>query len=167
MNAANLFQQSGAKISDCGLYRYRLWRTWDEDKPPLVFVMLNPSTADADKDDPTIRRCMGFARRLGHGGIVVCNLFAYRATAPEVLSTVADPVGPMNDEEIVVACMARRVVAAWGAEPFARKRAADVTRRLKDAGVALYCLGVTKEGCPRHPLYVKGDALLIPLEAQP
>lgn len=91
---------AGAEISSCGLYRYVLWRRWDKSKPRLVYIMLNPSTADASSDDATIRVCCGRARRMGFGGIRVLNLFAFRATKPADLWKAADPVGPENDHKI-------------------------------------------------------------------
>lgn len=86
----------GAIISGCGKYRYSLWRTWDKKLPKVMFIMLNPSTADAYEDDPTIRRCINFAKSWGYGGIVVGNLFAYRATNPKKLILIDDPSGSAN-----------------------------------------------------------------------
>jgi hypothetical protein len=84
----------GALLSECGQYRYRLWRLWDALAPVMVWVLLNPSTADADTDDPTVRKCVGFARAHRYGGVVLVNLFAWRATDPKQLRIVNDPVGP-------------------------------------------------------------------------
>jgi hypothetical protein len=108
----------GAALSACGRYRYTLWRIWDEARPPALFVMLNPSTADADVDDPTIRRCMRFARDLGYGGLLVGNLYAYRATNPDELDVVDAPIGRGN-QTALYALVARAgiVIAAWGAKP--------------------------------------------------
>ena len=86
--------EAGALLSSCGTYRYRLWRYWHTEREPLIFIMLNPSTADAMQDDPTIRKCIGFAKRLGFGGIEVVNLFAYRATDPRDLRANGYQVGP-------------------------------------------------------------------------
>ena len=153
-----------ARISACGKYRYRLTRYWGPE-PMLPFVMLNPSTADADIDDPTIRRCMTFARREGAGGIVVSNLFALRATDPKELKLVNDPAGIGNRDalqEIAGDAKAYNVplVCAWGAHGtiLSTYSACDELRR---EGARLVCLGKTKEGFPRHPLYVRGDAPLI------
>jgi hypothetical protein len=148
-----------ATISTCGRYRYRLWRTWD-DQPYLPFIMLNPSTADAENDDPTIRRCMGFARDGGFGGIVVVNLFAFRATSPDDMKRAVDPVGRGNNEHIkdILSQAADNdvpVLAAWGTHGIYRNQDA-VVRRLADR--PLWCLGKTKDGHPRHPLYVRSDA---------
>lgn len=152
--------QSHAGFSPCRRYRYTLSRTWDAASPPLVFIGLNPSTADETTDDPTIRRCIGFARRDGFGGIVMLNLFALRSTDPAALSDASDPVGPWNDDQIFAACKGRTVVAAWGVHGTLRGRDKVVRRLL--AGVDLRCLGRTKEGNPRHPLYLRADA---PLQA--
>lgn len=159
---------SDALISDCGRYRYWLARSWS-DEPRVVFVMLNPSTADARLDDPTIRRCLGFARTWGAGGLVVVNLFALRATNPAALLAVADPVGPDNDAHLIGhagGCALNdpplAVVAAWGAKGTHLGRDRRVVTMLRARGVHLQCLGKTAEAHPRHPLYVRGDAPLVP-----
>lgn len=144
-----------AELSDCGEYRYRLSRVWDEAKKPLTFIMLNPSTADAEVDDPTIRRCMGFAEREKAGGIVVVNLYGFRATKPFDLFQATDPIGPANDRHIQRAVkQAKSVVCAWGANA-PRNRVAYV-RALLDRQ-QLHCLGTTNAGAPRHPLYLRRD----------
>ena len=149
----------GAVFSRDGRYRYRLWRRWKRSLPVVAFVMLNPSTADAQRDDPTIRRCIGFARRWGYGGIEVVNLFALRATQPRALQLAADPVGPRNAEHLARAARrAAAVVAAWGADPAVGVRGAEIERRLSRR---LRCLGVTRSGAPRHPLYARGAANLV------
>lgn len=135
-----------------GRYRYLLWRRW-ADADSLLFIMLNPSTADAAQDDPTIRRCIGFARAWGFGGVEVVNLFAWRATLPRDLARARAPVGPHNDRAIVeAAARSRAVIAAWGVHGALRGREAEVARLL--ASTRLRCLGTTIEGAPRHPLYV-------------
>jgi len=155
--------RGGAVISPCGLYRYRLTRTWDRELRPAAFVMLNPSTADATVDDPTIRRCVGFAKREGCGGIVVVNLFALRSTDPAGLLAAADPVGPDNDRHIREAAeQCHPVIAAWGAHGDHDLRNLHVRDMLGEISVGVMCLGTTKGGHPRHPLYVKGDAPLVP-----
>lgn len=144
-------------------YRYLLTRTWDEGLPRVTWVMLNPSTADAFADDPTIRRCAAFARSWNAGGISVVNLFAFRATDPAELRRTADPVGDLNDEYVCRACRPpATVVAAWGAHGTAADRAAAVARMLAAAQVRLHCLGITRDGHPRHPLYVPASAVLQP-----
>lgn len=153
--------ERGAELSPCGRYRYRLWRRWGEGAP-LVWCMLNPSTADALEDDPTIRRCMGFARRDGHGGIEVANLFALRATDPSALAAADDPVGPLNNAILLgTARAAGTVVAAWGAHAAARERQHVALAYFVAVGARVLCLGATRGGEPRHPLYVRGDQPLV------
>ena len=153
--------RSDALISQCGRYRYWLTRTWDADKPPVCWVMLNPSTADASADDPTIRRCMAFARAWGAGGIVVVNLFALRATDPrELRAQPFNVIGPDNDWHILASTEGRRVIAAWGAHGGQSARDRRVMRLLEGRDVV--CLGVTKDGFPRHPLYVRRDMKPVP-----
>lgn len=147
-----------AVLSADGLYRYRLTRTWDEESPVLAWVMLNPSTADATADDPTIRRCVGFARTWGYGGIVVVNLFACRATDPEQIGRFADPIGPDNDAHLVDVARQHCTIAAWGASVphYWRHRPPAIVAQLQEADVALHHMGLTKNGSPRHPLYLAG-----------
>lgn len=162
MSINTLFPEaSGAVISECQHYRYALRRDWDSSRWPLTVIMLNPSTADASLDDPTIRRCIGFARAYLYGGLRVLNLFAFRATDPAVMKATADPVGPDNDRHIRAALADAKhtgadVVAAWGVHGVHMGRDAEVKAMAKAAGVTLTCLGTTKEGHPRHPLYVPG-----------
>jgi hypothetical protein len=148
---------NAATISDCGTYRYDLhrWINPGKDDHRLMFLMLNPSTADADRDDPTIRRCIRFARDWGFDRLVVTNLFALRATDPAELLKAPDPIGPGNDESIYRhAAKVDLVVAAWGAHPFAEDRADSVATVLHEHDVDLACLGTTLGGHPRHPLYI-------------
>jgi hypothetical protein len=151
-----------AVLSECGRYRYVLQRSlgsvlrWYR---PMLFIMLNPSTADASVDDPTIRRCIWFAKREGATHLTVVNLFALRATDPQELQRASDPIGPENDRHIgeqVEKHNGRPIVAAWGAHKFARNRAAEV--RLKFG--PFLCLGMTVNNCPKHPLYLKSDTPL-------
>ncbi len=144
-----------AVISEDGRYRYRLTRSWDDTLPRMTFVMLNPSTADAEVDDPTIRRCIGFAQREDCGALVVVNLYAFRATDPKIMLRAIDAVGPENDAYLADAFVSANgpVVAAWGANAD-RGRASHV-RKLAGA-TRLHHLGLTKDGHPRHPLYVPG-----------
>lgn len=151
--------QGSALLSPCGQYRYRLRRTslLIATKRAL-FVMLNPSTADASVDDPTIRRCKGFAREFDCERLDVVNLFAWRATDPKELARVHDPVGPDNDEHIRQAAgESDLVVCAWGASEVAHRRMRTVLDLLPRP---LYCLGVTKFGAPKHPLYVPASTPL-------
>lgn len=142
-----------ALLSGDGLYRYRLTRTWAEGKP-VNFLMLNPSIADASIDDPTIRRCIGFAKQWGYPGLIVTNLFAFRATDPRDLFRAEDPVGDENDVAILAAAMdASIVVAAWGAHQRARERARHVLHLLRKNIGPVYCIATTVSGLPVHPLY--------------
>ena len=137
-----------------GQYRYRLERWWGRTKAPMVFLMLNPSTADAEQDDATIRVCMGRARQENCGGIVVANLFAYRATQPADMKRAADPIGPLNDQHIreAISLPGAIVVAAWGADGRYAYRHSTVMALVRDAGCDLYAIAFTKDGDPRHPL---------------
>jgi hypothetical protein len=152
----------GALFDETGTYRYRLWRQWDDALPRLGFILLNPSTADATADDPTLRRCLGFARLWGYGAIEVGNLFALRATLPRTLFAAADPVGPYNDEALRdLVARVQALVVGWGNGGRWRQGAAAVTA----AGVlpaATLCLGYTRHGQPHHPLYVRRDAAAVP-----
>ncbi len=149
-----------ALISDDERYRYLLTREWSEGSGFLGFVMLNPSTADAREDDPTIRRCIGFAKTWSYRGIMVANLFAFRATKPEELVKADDPVGVANDKFLqTVLDRCNLTIAAWGAHPFAAERGREVRKRFNGR---LHCLGMTKAGFPKHPLYLLKTTLPIP-----
>lgn len=144
-------------FSPCRAYRYVLWREWDMCNPTYLQVIgLNPSTADETNDDPTIRRCIDFAKRWGYGALCMTNLFAYRATKPADLWKADDPFGPANDAHIVaIAQHAGLVLAAWGAYAHYVWRGKQVWQSLLPH--QLFCLGRTKNGSPRHPLYVRKD----------
>lgn len=159
----DLFTQKDAQISVCGQYRYWLTRQWGVSALLLPIIMLNPSKADADIDDPTIRRCMSFARREGFGGISVVNLFSFRATSPADMKATADPIGPRGSEAIERVLQSASIVgvpvlAAWGTHGSFRSRDEAVKLSAKGWGTKLVCLGTTKDGHPKHPLYVPGDA---------
>lgn len=149
------------------LYRYTLWREWDEcfwglsddkAKQYLMVIGLNPSTADETKDDPTIRRCIGFAKRWGYGALCMTNLFAWRDTLPENMKRVADPVGPKNDGWLLdCAEGAGMILAAWGKDGAHRERAESIHAVIQN----IHCLKLNKDGSPIHPLYAKGD--LVPV----
>lgn len=153
-----------AIISPCGKYRYLLKRPREVMNPmkgTALFVMLNPSTADANLDDPTIRRCRGFAKRWDCNGIVVANLYAYRATDPRELVQCVDPVGPENNSWLeALALEFEDVVFAWGANADP-DRVRRVVQIFNGGKARLWCLGTTKSGAPRHPLYVRGDQPLV------
>ncbi|KQI69909.1 hypothetical protein AN189_00385 [Loktanella sp. 3ANDIMAR09] len=145
---------STAVYSLCDTYRYALRRVWG-DAPALAFVMLNPSTATEAANDPTIARCEARARAGGHGGLIIANLFAFRATDPRDLRAAAAPIGPDNDRLLLDMCRnAGLIVAGWGVHGVHLDRAATVRALLRDSGVRLHTLGLTKHGHPRHPLYV-------------
>lgn len=138
-------------------YRYTLSRLWSLMPPYLVVVGLNPSTADENADDPTIRRCIGFAKREGLYGLIMVNLFALRSTDPKALLRDPHPIGADNDAVLRQQTDRRdgsKVLCAWGAHPAAVERARSIYPTL---GPLLYCLGTTKDGHPRHPLYVPAD----------
>lgn len=140
-------------------YRYHLSRVWEPTLPRCCFVMLNPSTADALRLDPTIRRCVAYARAWGCGALDVVNVFALRATDPAQLRRVADPVGPENDEALLAAARpADLVIAAWGTAASLGGRAEAVRQLLTAAGIELSVLRLTKSGAPGHPLYLPSDA---------
>ncbi|MBF6607758.1 MAG: DUF1643 domain-containing protein [Flavobacterium sp.] len=151
---------ASAVISECGNYRYSLTRVWDESKPKVMFIMLNPSTADASKDDPTIRRCIAFAKTWGYGGLFVCNLFSFRATNPKDLLKIGNPFGDENiwhtrklsDEVTTIIC-------AWGNKPILHKllKNQNPYKLLDFAWLKLHYLELSKDGTPKHPLYLKGD----------
>lgn len=156
---------AGAWISDRGVYRYALWRRWDAAAPMLVVCMLNPSTADASKDDPTIRRLVSFADRDGYGAILVVNLYAYRTAHPTELRgrPYEAVVGPENNDLFEAAItQGSTVLLGWGAADWQsidgdRTRRNDVIKFVSHAEAIPVCLGLTASGEPRHPLYVRGD----------
>lgn len=161
---------SDAVVSDDGLYRYELERWWG-DGPGVLWVMLNPSTADATQDDPTIRRCRSFTKAWGHSGFGVVNLFALRATKPTHLLDHPDPIGPRNEYFIRRWLTWNRcalVIAAWGAwkVPKLPDRDRALAATAEEAGRPLWCLGKTKSGDPRHPLYVRADQEIQPWPVQ-
>lgn len=146
--------QRSATISPCGKYRYSLRRVWADENRIACFVMLNPSTADAEIDDPTIRRCIGFAKAWHFDALEVVNLFAWRSTDPAALQLSPDAIGPENDAYIEQAAdRAALVVCAWGADPFAKTQALALSAMLKRR--VLYCVGKNQDGSPKHPLYAR------------
>lgn len=146
-----------AVFSKCHQYRYMLLRKLSEGDKTCMFLMLNPSTADQSKNDPTVERCERYARRWGYDNLVVCNLFALRSTDPKKLYAHPDPVGPNNDKYILEqAKKAQLIICAWGVHGSFKERAFDVLLLLNK--LPLRCLGTTKDGHPRHPLYMRSDA---------
>ena len=141
-----------AKLSRCRKYRYALWRTWDDTLPYVMFVGLNPSTADENTDDPTLIRCMNFAKSWGYGGVCMANLFAFRATDPSLMKTSENPVGRLNNKWLKeLASQAGLVVAAWGNDGAYLGRSQKVVNMIPQ----LHCLKINKSGEPAHPLYQK------------
>ena len=147
-----------ATFSDCRKYRYALSRTWDGKKKTVLFIGLNPSTADEKIDDPTIRRCINYAQNWGYGSLLMVNLFAYRATIPTELKNVKNPIGNDNDLHITeLLKKADLAVATWGNEGSLLNRDKDVKKIIPN----LMCLKINKSGQPAHPLYQKKDLKLI------
>ena len=141
-------------------YRYSLWRAWSPYHPRVTFILLNPSTADEHKNDPTIRRCISFAQAWNFGSIEVVNLFAYRATDYRELFKASDPIGAENNHFLVQAVeRCSTIMLGWGAKGTFLNRDRHVMSLLTGR-TDLYCLGITKTGQPRHPLYVKGNTCL-------
>ena len=139
-----------AKLSEDRKYRYALWRTWDDSKAFVMFIGLNPSTADEDTDDPTLTRCINYAKSWGYGGVCMANLFAFRATEPSDMKASKDPVGRENNKWLKkLAKDAGLVVAAWGNDGSYLRRSKQVEKLIPN----LYCLKLNKSGEPAHPLY--------------
>jgi hypothetical protein len=149
---------TGAEFSPCRRWRYLLWRRWDERKPVANFLMLNPSTADEHQLDPTCSRARNYAERWGYGGLIVTNVFGWRATDPNAMKAVKDPVGPGNDAAIVRAAKeAEIVVCAWGNHGSFLNRSFDVKSLLNKNNIRLHSLRVNANGEPAHPLYLPGN----------
>lgn len=152
-----------AEFSPCRVWRYTLQRCW-ADGPCVAFLLFNPSTADESSDDPTIRKCRGFALRWGYGSMVIVNLFSIRGTDPKTVARVSDPVGPMNDYHILKALIpCEEVICAWGCGGHIRgdlaKRPAFVMNLIDEPqfGRRVVCLGYSADGSPRHPLMLRYD----------
>lgn len=164
----DLLISKAATISDCGTYRTRITRIWEPTLPLLPFWLLNPSKADAEIDDPTLRRGMHFGRREGKGGIVYGNAYSYRCTNPKDLPhDVAKAFGPENYDALLriatdAAASNTPIVCGWGAHPIDEDVWHTMAEIVKRTGAETVCLGKTKHGLPRHPLYVKNDQSLIP-----
>ncbi|HRM73104.1 MAG TPA: DUF1643 domain-containing protein [Paracoccus sp. (in: a-proteobacteria)] len=155
-------RRSSAVFSRCGLYRYALTREWGQGGR-VSFIMLNPSTADHLRNDPTIARCESRARDMGATGFRIVNLFAFRATDPRELRATPEPVGPGNDADIRRAARwADQVICAWGMHGGLHDRGREVRDLLRRQGIALLHLGLTRDGAPRHPLYLPRHRQAIP-----
>jgi hypothetical protein len=165
---AHSYTEASAQFSECGRYRYRLTRRWD-DGPALMFIQLNPSTAGADRDDPTVRRDVGFAHGLGYSALTALNIYAGKATDPRDLAAMADPIGPDNDTHIDTAAAHHDlIVFAWRAHADpdrARAVASRVWRICRHTGGSVACLGWTTNNQPKHPLRLAGDTPLQTLTA--
>jgi hypothetical protein len=145
-----------ARLSTCRRYRFALWRTWDANAGRVMFIGLNPSTADETTDDPTLVRCMNFARYWGYGGVCMGNLFAFRATQPESMKAAAEPVGRRNDYWLrKLAGESDLVVAAWGNDGDYLNRSHTV----RGIVPSLYCFKLNGSGEPAHPLYQRADSV--------
>ena len=155
MNLDIAITPSGAQFSRCRRWRYLLWRRWDAAKPVANFVMLNPSTADEFKLDPSCTRARNYAERWGYGGLIVTNIFGWRDTDPKAMRAVKDPVGRGNDAAIVRAAKeAAIVVCAWGSHGEHLGRGERVIDLLSQERIKLHSLRVTAGGHPSHPLYL-------------
>lgn len=154
-----LFGSSGANFSGCGKYRFALWRIWDEDKPIITFVGLNPSTANEDTNDPTIRRVIRFANRWGYGGVYMMNLFPLVTPNPKDLLTKPIPKWAQRLNDSLLGKIIDHVVFAWGSFPEAKEKGEQIAARVKGQALA-----INKDGSPRHPLYVPAKTELIPYE---
>ncbi len=147
----------GAIFSECNQYRYALWRIWKREADHLMIIGLNPSTADAQNDDPTIRRCIQFARDLGFGGVFITNLFAYRATFPSDLFKAHEPAGPLNTFFLSeFKNLVTTVLIAWGNHGTFLEQNKKVLKLIENP----YCLNINKSGEPAHPLYLKKSETL-------
>jgi len=158
MVQTHLFLKKGAVFSPCRTWRYTLERRWDDALPRALFVLLNPSTADEIQDDPTIRRCINFAKSWGYGSANIVNIFAFRSPYPGVMKKHEDSVGPENDRYILSeARKADLVILAWGVHGVWKDRGSEVLFMLGLEGHDPMCLGTTKDGQPKHPLYLRAD----------
>ena len=150
--------QAGARFSRCRRWRTLLWRRWDAARPVANFLMLNPSTADEVRLDPSCTRARVYAERWGFGGLIITNLFAWRATDPGEMKAVRDPVGRGNDAAILAAAReAVLVVCAWGNHGVHLGRSRRVVSLLRSAGIDLHVLKMNACGEPAHPLYLRGS----------
>lgn len=150
-----------AKLSVCRTYRYALWRTWDSSKAGVLFVGLNPSTADESSDDATLVRCINFAKSWGYGSVCMANLFAFRATDPVDMKAAIDPVGKENNRWLKKLYLESELaIAAWGNDGSFLGRSAQVKELLPN----LHCLKMNKSGEPAHPLYQPAKQKPVPMK---
>ena len=150
--------EAGARFSSCRRWRTLLWRRWDATRPVANFLMLNPSTADEVQLDPSCTRARVYAERWGFGGLIVTNLFAWRATDPDEMKSARAPVGRGNDAAILAAAReATLLVCAWGNHGAHLERSRRVVSLLRSAGIDLHVLKMNGGGEPSHPLYLRGS----------
>jgi hypothetical protein len=149
--------QKASQLSPCRTYRYRLDRIWNDSKPRVLFILYNPSTADEWVDDPTLRRCMGFAQAWGYGGLCIINLFSLRTSDPTVLRGHARPKGPDHEHVFHEAVEGHSdIVCAWGLQ------GGPISSHFSHGTHRIFHLGVNKDGSPKHPLYLPSNTLLHP-----
>lgn len=149
-------ERTGAEFSPCRTHRYVLWRRWGDVKSEnlMMVIGLNPSTADETEDDPTIRRCIRFAKDWGYDGLIMMNAYGFRATDPRDMQAASDPIGPGNDEAFMrYRSQVSMIIAAWGVH-CSLEREAQVCKNIDRQ---IHCLGKTKHGRPKHPLYIRAD----------
>lgn len=162
---SDLFNTAHATFSACGKYRYALRRRWNSGASKIcTFIMLNPSTADETNDDPTVRRCIGFAQKWNYDALLVLNLFAFISSNPQEMLAASDPIGPENDRHLLDAAgdataFGNRIVCAWGSFKGITQRVASVRKLLADGNFS--ALKLSKHGNPWHPLYVPANQQLI------
>lgn len=149
-----LISHKSAELSACRNYRYALWRSWDSSKPIVMFIGLNPSTADEAQDDPTLRRCINYAQAWGFGSVCMANLFAFRSAEPNDMKRAKNPIGTENDKWLKeLVAQSDLIVAAWGNDGSFLGRSTQVRKFLPE----LHCLKLNKSGEPAHPLYQKAN----------
>lgn len=153
-------EPSGAVFTDDRSHRLYLWRRWNKQRPWVMFIGLNPSTADERLNDPTVRRCIGFAVNWGYGGIFMCNVFTLVSTDPKKLNTETPIVREAHLAMRVIRKRCREAVAAWGSLITQVRAGEDRLHRIQEDLGPLHCLGLTKHGHPRHPLYLPYSASL-------
>ena len=147
--------KSTAVYSNCELYRYSLTRSWDSSAKKVLFIMLNPSTATEIQNDPTVERCERRAKALGYGAFKVCNIFAYRSTDPKIMRLQKDPIGPENDKIIIKSAnWSNNIICAWGTNGSHLNRGKKIEELLRAKNFTLTHLGLSKDGHPKHPLYI-------------
>jgi hypothetical protein len=155
---------SGATISNCKKYRYQLWHIWDESKPKVLFIMLNPSLAESEKNNPTVKRCINFAKSWGYGGLYVGNLYAYRTAYPKELKKAGYLKGEENIRHLrEMGKESELIICAWGVFGVTKSNNTEWVFSLFEK---LHYLALSKDEIPRHPLYLKKDLKPIPFKVE-